>query len=496
MSTVETRLINQQQYQGGMYINGRHLPVQNPLPIPNPARLTEVVGTIPKGTIAECHQAVEAANAAFPAWSSLSIDERARMVSKAHEAIVPGMDDRAVLPSRENGKTRIEGWFDCMGAKRCVEYYVNLAKDFQLEWELPTPNGRVMVTRKAMGVAGIIVPWNAPVLLAYLGVAPALIAGNTVVVKPSNFVPLALIDTVRLMAEQLPPGVLNVITGPGSAIGKELASHPLVRRMIFTGSVEVGKQVLLDAASTVKRCTMELGGNDPAIILPDANLDTAVPGILKGVFTCSGQICYDIKRIYVHRSLYPTFVKRFTEAADQMVVGNGLDPNVTMGPVTTESQYQFVNELIAKTKANPSAKVVEVGKKAVSAEEWKNGYFIAPHIATNVTQKDEVVCCEQFGPIIPIMPFDTEDEAVRLANDSEFGLASSIWTEDVNHGWELARRIDAGTTFINTHAVASAVDMPFGGFKWSGLGRGHGEVALEEQYELQTLSTRKLSQGN
>ncbi|MBI2822228.1 MAG: aldehyde dehydrogenase family protein [Acidobacteria bacterium] len=491
MSTTEARLINQEQYTGAMFVNGGSLPVQNPVPIRNPARLSEIVGTIPKGSVDETRMAVEAAHAAFPGWSALSFQERAQLVAKAGEAFMPGMDDRAVLLSRENGKTRLEAWFDAMGAKRCTDYYVGLAKDFKLAYELPAPNGRVIVTRKPMGVAAIIVPWNAPVLLAYLGVAPALIAGNTVVVKPSSFVPLALLDTVRLMAARLPAGVLNVVTGPGGAIGKELATHPLVRRLIFTGSVEVGKEVLEDAGSTVKRCTMELGGNDPALVLEDANLDQTIPGVLKGVFTCSGQICYDIKRIYVHRNLYPQFLKRFTEAADAMVVGNGLDPNVTLGPVTTQSQYEFVNQLIAESKAG-KGKVVEVGKKGVSEEEWKDGYFIRPHIVTGVDHRDSVVTCEQFGPIIPIMPFDTEEEAVRLANDSEFGLASSIWTEDEKHGWELARKIDAGTTFINTHAVASAVDMPFGGFKWSGLGRGHGVVALEEQFELQTISTRKL----
>lgn len=493
MGNIETKSFNQEQYQGAMYVNGRELPIQNPVPIRNPARLTEIVGTIPKGSVAETHLALEAAHAAFPAWSALSIAQRAQLLANAAEALMPGMDDRAALLSRENGKTRLEAWFDCMGAKRCTDYYVGLAKDFRLNWELPGPNGRVIVTRKPMGVAAIIVPWNAPVLLAYLGIAPALIAGNTVVVKPSSFVPLALIDSVRLMAAKLPPGILNVVTGPGGAIGKELARHPLVRRVIFTGSVEVGKQVLEDSSSTVKRCTMELGGNDPALVLEDADLDKTIPGVLKAAFTCGGQICYDVKRIYVHRSLHAEFVNRFTQAADQLVVGNGLDPSVTMGPLTTESQYRFVNQLIADTKAG-HGKVVEVGKRGVSKEEWENGYFIRPHIATGVDHSDSVVTCEQFGPIVPIVPFNTEEEAVRLANDTEFGLASSIWTENIDHGWELARKIDAGTTFINTHAVASAVDMPFGGFKSSGLGRGHGEVALEEQFELQTISTRRLDQ--
>jgi len=479
------------QYQGAMYVNGRDLPIANPTQIRNPARLSETVGTIPLGSPADANLAIEAAHAAFPAWSALTIQARAALVAAASEAIVPGLDERAALLSRENGKLRSEAWFDCMGAKRCNDYYAGLADSFKLQWDLPAPNGRVIVTRKPMGVAGIIVPWNAPVLLGYLGIAPALVAGNTVVVKPSSFVPLALMDTVRLMAAKLPPGVLNVVTGPGGAIGKVLSTHPLVRRVIFTGSVEVGLQVLSDSAATVKRCTMELGGNDPAVVLADADLDKTVAGVLKAVFFGSGQICYDVKRIYVHRDLYPAFVKRFTEAADALVVGNGLDPKVNLGPVTTESQYKFVKDLIAKTQAG-KGKVIEVGKKAVSEAEWADGYFIRPHIATGVDHRDAVVSCEQFGPVIPIMPFADEDEAIRLANDSEFGLASSIWSADEDHAWDLARRIDAGTTFINTHAVSSAVDMPFGGFKFSGLGRGHSVIGLEEQFELQTISTRLL----
>jgi len=482
-------------HTGALYIGGRELPIQDPVSIVNPARLGETVGIIPVGSLDEARQAVAAAHAAFPAWSALPIAERARQLARAGEALMPGMEARAALLSRENGKTRLDAWFDCMGAKRCTDYYVGLAKDFKLEWELPAPNGRVLVARRPMGVTAVIVPWNAPVLLAFLGIAPALIAGNTVVVKPSNFVPLALIESVRLMAEKLPAGVLNVVTGEGAGVGTELSTHPLVRRVIFTGSVGVGAKVLENASATVKRCTMELGGNDPALVLADADLDQTVPGVLKAVFTCSGQICYDVKRIYVHQSLYARFVDRFTEAADALVIGNGLDPKVTMGPLTTQPQYRFVNQLIAETRAG-SGTVTEVGQKAVSDEEWKNGYFIRPHIVTGVDHRDRVVTCEQFGPIIPIMPFANEDEAVRLANDTEFGLASSIWTEDVDRGWALARRIDAGTTFINTHAVASAVDMPFGGFKSSGLGRGHGEVALEEQFELQTISTRRLDKGN
>jgi len=478
---------------GALYVGGCPLPIENPIPVINPARLSEVVGTIPAGSVREARQAISVAHDAFAAWSALPIRERARRLALAGEALMPGMDARAVLLSRENGKIQREAWLDCMGAKKCTDYYVEVAKEFKLERDLPAPNGRVMVTRRAMGVTAIIVPWNAPVILAFLGIAPALIAGNTVVVKPSSFAPLALIDSIRVMAEKLPPGVLNVVTGEGE-VGAELCTHRLVRRVMFTGSVGVGAKVLQNASATFKRCTMELGGNDPALVLADADLDHTVPGLLKAVFTGSGQVCYDVKRIHVHKSLYAKFVDRFTEAANNIVVGDGLDPHVTMGPLTTAHQFQFVNALIAETKSG-HGKVVEVGKKAVSGAAWENGYFIRPHIVTGVDHSDRVVRCEQFGPVIPIMPFSDEEEAIRFANETEFGLASSIWTADIDRGWRLAGRIDAGSAFINTHAMASAVDMPFGGFKSSGLGRGHGEVALEEQFELQTISTRRTDQS-
>ncbi len=487
---MTTRQLTDEIYEGRMFAGGRDLNVSDSAPVFNPARLDEQVGTMPKGTVGDTAEVIQRAHEAFPAWAELSMDERARKIAGAIEAVTPGIDGRARLLTRENGKVLQEARADVQGVKRCTDFYLDAVKDFEMEWELPSPNGTVKVLRQSMGVASIIVPWNGPVVLAYLGVAPALAAGNTVVVKPSSFVPLALIDTVRLMAAQLPPGVLNLVTGTGATVGKELVTHPLVRRVIFTGSTETGKQVVADAASTLKRCTMELGGNDPALVLEDADLDTAVPGIINGVFAGTGQICYDIKRIYVHRNLYDRFVNRFTEAAAEIVVGDGLDADVTMGPLTTKPQFDFVNQLIADTKAGP-ANVVEAGRRAVSDDEWRNGYFIRPHVVTEIDQSAAVVSCEQFGPVIPIMPFDDEEEAIRLANDTEFGLASSVWSEDSDRAWRLARKIEAGTTFVNAHVFASGVDMPFGGFKSSGLGRGHGIVALEEQFELHTVSSRK-----
>jgi aldehyde dehydrogenase len=244
------------------------------------------------------------------------------------------------------------------------------------------------------------------------------------------------------------------------------------------------------AAPTIKRVSLELGGNDPAIVLEDVDMDYVVPELVQGVFGLNGQICYDVKRIYVQETRYREFVDRFTEATAKFVVGNGLNPAATLGPVINEKQRNWVNGLIEDARAR-GAKVNVVGSK-LDESAWPHGWYILPAVVSDVEQSAEVVSCEQFGPVIPIMPFKTEDQAIALANDSNYGLTSSVWTPDEERAWRLARKIQAGSTFINIHKRgASGMDMPYGGFKESGLGRGHGVVALEEQLEMHTISTRR-----
>ena len=265
---------------------------------------------------------------------------------------------------------------------------------------------------------------------------------------------------------------------------------PLVRKINFTGSTEVGKDVLRNSAATIKRVSLELGGNDPAIVFEDVDLDFVVPELVQGVFGLSGQICYDVKRIYVHESRYQAFVDRFTEATAEFVVGNGLDPRSTLGPLVNQKQQRWVNGLIDDARAR-GARISQVGSKLDEAA-WPFGWYVLPAVVSNVEQGTEVVRCEQFGPVIPLLSFRTEDQAIALANDSNFGLCSSVWTPDEERAWKVARKIQAGTTFINVHRRgASGVDMPYGGFKESGLGRGHGVVALEEQLEMHTVSTHR-----
>jgi aldehyde dehydrogenase len=457
----------------------------------NPADSAEVVGTVPRGSAEDADRAIRAAHHAFPDWSRRPIAERAALLCEAADAVLDDLEDRAVKLVRESGKVIAEARGEQHAASRTLQYYADLAETFRLTEELPSPNGQVVVAREPMGVASVIVPWNAPILLAMLGVAPALVAGNTVVVKPSTDAPLALTDFLRVVAEHLPPDVLSVMTGSGEEVGDVLVTHPLVRRVMFTGSTEVGRAVAAAAMATLKRATMELGGNDPALVLEDADLDgDLVPEILRSVYATSGQVCYSIKRIYVHESLYDDFVQRFTSASDALVVGNGLDPRTDVGPVINRAQLKRLEGLVEQARSR-GARVASVGQKP-DPDAWEAGWFHLPTVITGVDHSFDVVSCEQFGPVIPIMSFRTEDEAIALANDTEFGLASSIWTQDEERAFALARRIESGTTFVNVHRPgASGVDMPFGGFKQSGIGRGHGVVALEEQFELHTLSSRR-----
>ncbi len=456
--------------------------------VSNPARKGEVVGRFAVGDADDASAAVDAARRAFRAWSGLTASQRAEVMLAAASAIEDGNGDRARLLTRENGKTLAEATHDVGGAPKILRYYAGLAGRLDSSDVTEDELGRIERRRKAMGPVAVIVPWNAPVYLAYLMIAPSLLAGNTVVVKPPSYAPLALGDTLAVLAEHLPPGVLNVVPGSGSEVGAALARHPAVRGIRFTGSTETGKQLMRDAADTVKNIGLELGGNDPAIVLEGASLsDRLISEFVRGVYAGSGQICYNIKRIYVHRSHYPEFVTRFTEAVDQLVVGDGLEPDVTMGPLNNEAQYRFVHDLLDETR-RAGGEVETLGRVAANGSD---GWFVLPSVVTGLGPGDELVRCEQFGPTVPILSFDDEQEAVTLANDSEFGLAASVWDEDVDHAFTVAGQIEAGTVFVNVHRVgASDVAMEFGGFKQSGLGRGHGWVAVEESTELQVLAHR------
>ena len=476
--------------EAGMLIGSTWVEAEERILVRNPASVGEIVGSVPRGATEHAAAAVEAAAKAHPEWSRVSIRDRAAILRRAAEVLAAGDADRAVLLTRENGQLLAEAQGGVRGCARTLTYYADLGEAFSLEDEMPSPNGTVLVEKRSMGVAVLIVPWNAPTRLAFLGLAPILLAGNTVVVKPPTEAPLALIDSIAAIRQLFPPGVINVVTGPGEEVGRELVRHPLVRKINFTGSTESGKEILRLAAETVKRVSLELGGNDPALVLADVDLDDAVPELVRGAFGLSGQMCYDVKRIYVDRSIYNEFLAAFHAATDRLIVGDGLDPGSTMGSLISERQRQRIERLIGDVKGQ-GGRAEMVGRK-LDEGTWNGGYFHLPTIVTDVDERCELVAREQFGPAIPILPFSTIDEAVNRANATEYGLAGSVWSRDEKAAFALARRLETGSAFVNIHRLgASGDDMPFGGFKESGLGRSHGLIALEEQFELQTLSSRR-----
>lgn len=473
-----------------MYINGKETSANQTTKIYNPASIQEIVGEIPVGSIEDVNQAVEAADIAWKQWSRTSAYERGELLKNMANYIEENHEPLVELLVRENGRVLAEVKGDILGGANVLRYYSSLAEQVEKEEIIENHQGKMILTYQPMGVTSIIVPWNSPVYLTCLMLSPALMAGNTVVIKPSTYCPLALTKILKGIAKLLPDGVLNIVLGPGSTVGEAMVTHPKVRKVTFTGSTEVGAGIIQKAANTIKNVSMELGGNDAAIILQDAEInDKLINELIKGVFIGCGQICYGVKRIYVYRDLYQVFVDRFTAEAKKMRVGPGLDPRVTLGPVNNKAQYDIVQKYISQAKES-GANVNTVGE-LIEGTALDDGYYILPTIITNVVQENPIVQDEQFGPIIPILPYDSEEEAIAMANDTEFGLGNSLWTSNVERGFQLARNLQSGSVFVNIHRIgASAVNMPFGGFKQSGIGRGHGVEALFEQMELQAIIHR------
>ncbi len=457
-------------------------------PVINPARVAEVVGSFALGTARHVDLAVRAAVAAFPAWSALPAAARGEYLLRAADEMAGHVPGWAGTLTREVGKVLPESRGDAAGAVSLTRYFASLAAEVAAERPVPLPlAGRGVLRHVPSGPAAIISPWNTPVYLTFLGVAPALTAGSTVVVKPPEDAPLAVTDALSVLARALPPGVVNVVPGRGGEAGAALAAHPGVRKILFTGSVETGKRVFRAAADTVKNVGMELGGNDAALVLRDAPIGPdLIRELIAGVFGLSGQVCYGVKRIYVDAGRLAEFTEAFTQTAARIAVGDGLDPRSTIGPVTTRAGYDKVLALRAASEA-AGARVHVVGAK-VDPARWEEGYFVLPTVVTGLAPDAPLVSTEQFGPIIPILPFADEDEAVRLANGTEFGLGASVWSADTERAWRLARRIEAGSVFVNVHRVgASPMSVPFGGFKQSGVGRNHGLESVLACMEQQVV---------
>lgn len=454
---------------GQFLINGEWVKGAKVTDVTNPASLTEVVGQVALCSKDDVQQAIDAAEQAFPAWASTPAAKRAELVKEASKHLAPIIEQTVPLFVRENGKPQVEAKKDIM---RCVEI-MSQGADALVKWWEPQsiPGGQmVQLRRRPRGVTAVISPWNSPMILTFKRVIPAILAGNTVVVKPATDCPLTVLATLKVVAEHLPPGVINIVTGSGALVGEQICADPRVRTIAFTGSTETGKRIMSMSAGTVKKLYMELGGNDPALILPDAVLDeTAMTRIRMGILRAAGQVCSAIKRVYVHESRYEEFMSKLTREFGRMIVGNGMQPDAMMGPINNKAQYDYVTGLIERTK-QAGAQVDTLGIK-LDEESWGQGYFLLPSIATGLDQSSELVRAEQFGPVIPVLKYSDLDEAIAMANDTEFGLRASVWTADQSVAETFADRLDAGAVFFNNHTIFQDLHYDFPGLKESGLSR-------------------------
>ena len=437
----------------------------------DPGKNDETVAHVAQGTEETVEQAALCAHKAQHAWSALSLAERRACIEKMEAVTVGSMSELVELEVREAGHEKRTAEMDFGIAAESLHYYNTVISDFMKPEVREDALSRTCIKKVPKGVCGAIIPWNMPICLTMTKLPLALLTGNTMIVKPPSEAPAALTLLLQRYAKVLPDGVLNVVNGRGSTIGRAMCDHPLVRKISFTGGTDGGIDVNTHCAQHLKPATLELGGNDAAIVLEDADISRVIPQMLHGIFDRAGQICFAIKRIYVPRRNFDRFYEEMCEAVNELTVGYGLHPGAYYGALMNQGQYDQLKSLIEETKKSGAAEVRELGS-CVTPELWNRGYYVRPHVIKAFSNELSIVQKEQFGPAIPIVPYDTEEEAVALANGTRFGLGSSVWSASEEHAIQIANRIEAGQTFINGHNLSSLhFGIPFGGVKDSGIGR-------------------------
>lgn len=475
----------------GLYIGGRERFTDETLTIVDPAKPGVVVGEAASASAADVADAVAAAKTAHPAWDALGAKERARIMAEAIVGIADERDEDAAILSQENGKVRFEAWVDALVFELRWNLALMLADEVETPRTLPVIPGAIPVSTEvsyqSLGVVTVIVPFNWPIAILGASLPHALLAGNTVIVKPPPSAPLATTRVTQRLAEKLPAGVLNVVTGDNdNAAG--LIQNTDVAKVSFTGSVAGGKRVMEMASKTLTRVMLELGGNDAAIFLEDAVIDDVhLDRLFAAVYDTTGQICMNAKRVYVHRSRLDEVVAGLTARLEKVVLGHGLDAGTTMGPLHQPAQKAFVEEIIAEAK-DAGADVREFGD--LPGGDLAGGNFLRPALVVDPPLHLRVVTQEQFGPVIPLIPFDTEDEAVRLANDTWAGLGGSVWTASPEAAHRVGSALQCGYVWVNDHG-ATRLDLraPFGGMKQSGMGREQGIDGVRAFQDTRSIAT-------
>jgi len=475
---TDAKLFRQSCYVDGQWIAAKSGGVIN---VDNPAT-GEIIGTVPRLGGAETRDAIEAANRAFPAWRKKTAKERAAVLRKWYELMLQHQEDLAKLMTIEQGKPLVESRGEVVYAANFLEWFGEEAKRVYGD-TIPghQPDKRIVVIKQPIGVVACITPWNFPLAMITRKAGPAIASGCTVVLKPASQTPFSALALAELAARAgLPKGVLNVVTGSAAEIGDELTANPIVRKLSFTGSTAVGKMLMQQCASTVKKLSLELGGNAPLIVLDDADLDAAVEGAIASKYRNTGQTCVCANRIYVQDAVYDAFAAKLAEAVRKLKPAPGLEAGATQGPLIDDKAVAKVEEHIEDALGR-GARVVVGGKRHALG-----GRFFEPTVLADVAHDALMAREETFGPVAPLFRFTTDEEAIALANDTEFGLAAYFYGRDIGRVWRMAEALESGIVGINTGIISTEV-APFGGVKESGLGREGSKYGIEEFLEIKYL---------
>jgi acyl-CoA reductase-like NAD-dependent aldehyde dehydrogenase len=454
-------------------------------PVVNPAT-EDVIAEVASASRADVDAAVAAAREALAGpWRKMSARERGRLIWRAGERLMEKIDEVARLETLHNGKPITESrHIEIPMAAECLQYFAGWADKLHGDTIPVKGSGLVYTLREPLGVVAAIVPWNFPLLLAMWKVAPALAAGNTVVLKPASQTPLTAIAFGQIALDAgLPPGVLNVITGSGATVGQAIVEHPGVNKIAFTGDTSTGRGVMRTAAETVKHLTLELGGKSPNIVFPDADLDAAVRGATVGIFYGKGEVCAAGSRLLVDRSIKDQFIAKVAERARKMVPGDPLDPKTRLGAISSRGQLERVLKYVEVAKSEGASLVAGGSRADIGTGK---GYFMQPTVFADVTPAMTIAREEIFGPVLAAIEFADVDEAIARANDSMYGLAAGVWTRDIKKAHYVASRLEAGTVWVNTYNVYDTA-APFGGYKQSGFGREMGQHALDFYTQTKTV---------